>query len=145
MSLKDKLKKVAKVAGTAYVASKIMSGKNAKGLLAATEDGKSASSMIKGGKNLNDYNMSNNIKKKSGSVFKKLLNMGPGKNATSKKGGTLAKKILSGSTFGLDDMGGAKHGGMMQKKMNGGMMYANKGTYVKASCKLGRNKKTLIT
>ena len=26
----------------------------------------------------------------------------------------------------------------------GGMMYANTGKYVKAKCKLGRNKKTLI-
>jgi len=32
-----------------------------------------------------------------------------------------------------------------QDKMGGGMMYATKGTYVKASCKLGKNKKTLIT
>jgi hypothetical protein len=36
-----------------------------KSLLAATEDNKDASSMITGGKNLNDYNMSNSLKKKT--------------------------------------------------------------------------------
>jgi len=59
--------------------------------------------------------------------------MGPGKNATSKMGGTLAGDY---SGIGLGSMDGAKYGGMMKAKT---------GTYVKASCKLGKNKKTLIT
>lgn len=120
-------------AGAAYAGSKMLGAKE-KGLLAATEDGKSASSMITGGKNLNDFNMSNKIKKKS--IISKILSMGPGRNATSSKGGTLANKVLSGNVMGLGDMGGAKYGAMIK---------ANKGTYVKASCKLGRNKATKIT
>ena len=185
MSLKKKLKKAAKVAGAAYLASKAMSGAGA-GVNVDKGRGSALSNMyrksytdgiMRGGKGTKAASIG--IMDKIGNAASKVLNMGPGKNATSKKGGTLAKKILSGSTFGLDDMGGAKHGGMMQKKMGGGMiknqttgpvlmpydrknqttgpvlkpqdkmgggmMYATKGTYVKASCKLGKNKKTLIT
>ena len=120
-------------AGVAYAGSKML-GAREKGLLAATEDGKSASSMITGGKNLNDFDMSNKIKKKS--IISKILSMGPGRNATSSKGGTLANKVLSGNVMGLGDMGGAKYGKMIK---------AVKGTYVKAPCKLGRNKATKIT
>ena len=68
--------------------------------------------------------------------FERILNMGPGINATSKKGGTLASKLFRNTQFGLGDMDGAKYGKMIK---------ANKGTYVKASCKLGRNKPTKIT
>ena len=176
MSLKKKLKNVGKaaaVAGAAYLASKAMSGAGA-GINVDKGRGSALSNMyrkkysdgiMRGGKGTKAASIG--IMDRIGNAASKVLNMGPGKNATSKKGGTLAKKILSGSTFGLDDMGGAKHGGMMQKKMgggimdkmnqttgpilmprdkmNGGMMYATKGTYVKASCKLGKNKKTLIT
>ena len=53
-----------------------------------------------------------------------------------KKTDSLASPVLSGEVFGLGDMDGAKAGGMM---------YASSGKYVKAKCKLGRNKKTLIT
>mgnify|MGYP000880130909 CR=1 FL=1 len=73
---------------------------------------------------------------KKKSIFEKILSMGPGRNATSKKGGTLASSILSKNPFGLGAMDGAKYGKMIK---------ANKGTYVKASCKLGRNKPTKIT
>ena len=51
-------------------------------------------------------------------------------------GGTLADKVLSRKNTGMEMFGGAKYGGMMKAKT---------GTYVKASCKLGKNKKTLIT
>ena len=73
---------------------------------------------------------------KKKSIFEKILGMSPGRNATSSKGGTLANKLLSGNVMGLGDMGGAKYGKMIKAK---------KGTYVTASCKLGRNKKTIIT
>ena len=69
-----------------------------------------------------------------GNAASKVINMGPGKNATSKKGGTLAGDY--NNAFGDGISGGAKYGGMMKAKT---------GTYVKASCKLGKNKKTLIT
>ena len=48
-------------------------------------------------------------------------------------------KSLAGDdsgTSGLGEMDGAKYGKMIK---------ANKGTYVKASCKMGRNKPTKIT
>lgn len=56
-------------------------------------------------------------KAKKPSMIKKILNMGPGPNATSKKGGTLAGKY---SSFGLGDMDGAKAGKMI--KARGGKM-----------------------
>jgi len=151
MSLKKKLKKAAKFAGAAYLASKAMSGAGA-GVNVDKGRGSALSNMyrksytdgiMRGGKGTKAASIG--IMDKIGNAASKVLNMGPGKNATSKKGGTLARKILSGSTFGLDDMGGAKYGGMMDKKMYGGMMKASNGKYVKTSCKLGRNKKTLIT
>jgi hypothetical protein len=48
-------------------------------------------------------------------------------------GGTLAGDY---SGIGLGSMDGAKYGKMIK---------ATKGTYVKASCKMGRNKPTKIT
>jgi len=162
MSLKKKLKKVGKVAavaGAAYLASKAMAGKGSDKFLSSGAAGGArlpkgdrmararklmTSNMAMRGVRAPMKKPNTSIMSKIGAAATKVLNMGPGKNATSSKGGTLANKILN-KGMGLDDMGGAKHGGMMQKKMNGGMMYATKGTYVKASCKLGRNKKTLIT
>jgi hypothetical protein len=114
-----------------YGASKLMGAKE-KSLLASTEDGKSASSMITGGKDLNDYNMKNSIKKKG--ILSKILNLGPGKNATSSKGGTLAGDY--GDAFGDGYSGGAKYGKMITAK---------DGVYVTAKCKNGRNKATKIT
>ncbi|MDB9741973.1 hypothetical protein OAB00_03880 [Akkermansiaceae bacterium] len=76
----------------------------------------------------------NGIKKKS--LFQKILNLGPGKNATSSKGGTLANELLSGEVMGLGDMDGAKYGKMITAK---------NGVYVTAKCKNGRNKATKIT
>ena len=74
----------------------------------------------------------NGIKKKS--LFQKILNIGPGKNATSSKGGTLAGDY--GDVFGDGYSGGAKYGKMIKAK---------DGVYVTAKCKNGRNKATKIT
>ena len=131
--MNKKIKKALMAGAAMYGASKLMGAKE-KALLASTEDGKSASSMITGGKDLNDYNMKNSIKKKS--LFQKILNLGPGKNATSSKGGTLANELLSGEVMGLGDMDGAKYGKMIKAK---------DGVYVTAKCKNGRNKATKIT
>ena len=128
---KKNIKKALMAGVAAYGASKLMGAKE-KALLASTEDGKSASSMITGGKDLNDYDMKNSIKKKS--LFQKILNIGPGKNATSSKGGTLAGDY--GDAFGDGYSGGAKYGKMIKAK---------DGVYVTAKCKNGRNKPTKIT
>jgi len=128
---KKNIKKALMAGAAMYGASKLM-GAREKALLASTEDGKSASSMITGGKNLNDYDMSNSIKKKG--ILSKILNLGPGKNATSSKGGTLAGDY--GDAFGDGYSGGAKYGKMIK---------ANEGVYVTAKCKNGRNKPTKIT
>ena len=129
--MNKKIKKALMAGAAMYGASKLM-GAREKALLASTEDGKSASSMITGGKDLNDYNMKNSIKKKG--ILSKILNLGPGKNATSKKGGTLAGDY--GDAFGDGYSGGAKYGKMIKAK---------DGVYVTAKCKNGRNKATKIT
>ena len=68
------------------------------------------------------------------SLLKKILNLAPGKNATSKMGGTLAGDY--GEAFGDGYSGGAKYGKMIKAK---------DGVYVTAKCKNGRNKATKIT
>ena len=142
MSLKKKLKNVGKaaaVAGAAYLASKAMSGAGA-GVNVDKGRGSALSNMYR--KKYTDGIMRGvkgtkaakiGIMDRIGNAASKVINMGPGKNATSKKGGTLAGDY---SGIGLGSMDGAKYGGMMKAKT---------GTYVKASCKLGKNKKTLIT
>jgi len=142
MSLKKKLKNVGKaaaVAGAAYLASKAMSGAGA-GVNVDKGRGSALSNMYR--KKYTDGIMrgvkgtkaaSIGIMDRIGNAASKVINMGPGKNATSKMGGTLAGDY---SGIGLGSMDGAKYGGMMKAKT---------GTYVKASCKLGKNKKTLIT
>jgi len=142
MSLKKKLKKVGKaaaVAGAAYLASKAMSGAGA-GVNVDKGRGSALSNMYR--KKYTDGIMRGvkgtkaakiGIMDRIGNAASKVINMGPGKNATSKMGGTLAGDY---SGIGLGSMDGAKYGGMMKAKT---------GTYVKASCKLGKNKKTLIT
>ena len=112
-----KLKKFLAAGLAAYAGSKMLGDKGS-GVVGKTKE----------------FRQSFNPKKKS--MFQKIINMGPGKNATSKKGGTLADKVLSRTNTGMEMFGGAKYGGMMKAKT---------GTYVKASCKLGKNKKTLIT
>ena len=129
--MNKKIKKALMAGAAMYGASKLM-GAREKSLLASTEDGKSASSMITGGKDLNDYNMKNSIKKKG--ILSKILNLGPGKNATSSKGGTLAGDY--GDAFGDGYSGGAMYGKMIKAK---------DGVYVTAKCKNGRNKATKIT
>ena len=64
---------------------------------------------------------------------KKVMSMGPGPNATSKKGGTLAGDYRN--AFGDGYSGGAKYGKMIKAK-NGIMA---------RGCKLGRNKRTILT
>jgi len=110
--------------------------KNMKRALAAGVIGMLGSKMAGAGSALNRPNMRNIAGEKKKSILERILNMGPGRNATSSKGGTLASKVLGKRSFGLGAMDGAKYGKMIK---------ANKGTYVKASCKLGRNKPTKIT
>jgi hypothetical protein len=88
------------------------------------------------GSALNRPNMRNIAGEKKKSILERILNMGPGRNATSEKGGTLASKVFSKNPFGLGAMDGAKYGKMIKAK---------DGVYVKAKCKLGRNKPTKIT
>lgn len=135
--------KAAAIAGAAYGASKALSQKGQMKEFLKTEGGDRS--------NMTKLPMK---KPQKTSMFKKIINMGPGPNATSKKGGTLASEELSkgnlmksyfGADSGMEMFGGAKMGAMVEKKMYGGMMKAKSGTYVKASCKLGKNKKTLIT
>ena len=89
-------------------------------------------SMARARKLLTSDDAMNGIKKKS--LFQKILNIGPGKNATSSKGGTLAGDY--GDAFGDGYSGGAKYGKMITAK---------DGVYVTAKCKNGRNKATKIT
>ena len=107
-----------------------------KSLLASTEDGKGGiDTMLKAKQAMTSdaaYSPAKAMKKKS--LFKKLLNMGPGPNATSEMGGTLAGDY--GDAFGDGYSGGAKYGKMIKAK---------DGVYVTAKCKNGRNKATKIT
>ena len=140
--MKKKLKK-ALIAGAAAAA---LGAARNKSLLAGTEDGKGGiDTIVKAKQAMTSdaaYSPAKAMKKKN--LFKKLLNMGPGKNATSEMGGTLANPILGaqknnkGMRYDGMEMliGGAKYGKMIK---------ANQGTYVKASCKMGRNKPTKIT
>lgn len=146
--MKKKLKKAAMAGAALYGASKLM-GAGKKSLLAATEDNKDASSMITGGTNLNDYNMSNSLKKNS---LKKKTLMEKAKNFLNKEVFTTDPKTGFNTSGGqktpynmsvsdqdsLYEMGagGAKYGKMIK---------ANKGAMVMAKCKMGRNKATKIT
>ena len=128
--MKKKLKK-ALIAGAAAAA---LGAARNKSLLASTEDGKGGiDTMLKAKQAMTSdaaYSPAKAMKKKS--LFKKLLNMGPGPNKSSSPA-----DVLGGMTgFGLGEMDGAKYCKMIK---------ANKGTYVKASCKMGKNKPTKIT
>jgi hypothetical protein len=139
--MKKKLKKAAMAGAALYGASKLMGARN-KSLLAATEDNKDASSMITGGKNLNDYNMSNSLKKKTlmekaKDILKKRVDIPKG--IFDPKGGQKTPYNMSVSDQdSIYEMGagGAKYGKMIK---------ANKGAMVMAKCKMGRNKATKIT
>ena len=161
MSLKKKLKKAAKFAGAAYLASKALSGAGA-GINVDKGRGSALSqryrkpykdAIMSGGKGTQKGSMSimqklsntaakvkdstSKFAKSAGAATKKVLkeNVNLKRGPNIKKTDSLADKVLSGNVLGLGDMDGAKAGGMM---------YANTGKYVKAKCKLGRNKKTLI-
>ena len=139
--MKKKLKKAAMAGAALYGASKLM-GAREKSLLAATEDNKDASSMITGGTNLNDYNMSNSLKKKTlmekaKDILKKRVDIPKG--IFDPKGGQNTPYNMSVSDQdSIYEMGagGAKYGKMIK---------ANKGAMVMAKCKMGRNKATKIT
>lgn len=60
------------------------------------------------------------VKKAVNTYKTKGLNTGPGINATSQKGGTLANKVLSARDTGMEMFGGAKAGKMI--KARGGKM-----------------------
>ena len=128
--MKKKLKK-ALIAGAAAAA---LGAARNKSLLASTEDGKGGiDTIVKAKQAMTSdaaYSPAKAMKKKN--LFKKLLNMGPGPNATSEMGGTLAGDY---SGIGLGSMDGAKYGKMIKAK-NGVMA---------KGCKLGRNKRTIIT
>ena len=165
MSLKKKLKKVGKaaaIAGAAYLATKAMSGAGAgvnvdKGrgsVLSQRYRKPYKDAIMRGGKGTQKGNISimqkisntaakvkdstSKFAKSAGAATKKVLkeNVNLKRGPAIKKTDSLASPVLSGEVFGLGDMDGAKAGGMM---------YASSGKYVKAKCKLGRNKKTLIT
>ena len=144
MSLKKKLKKVGKAAafaGAAYLANKAMSGatpgvnidKGRGSALSQRYRKPYKDAIMKGGKGATKGNISmvNKIKNKvtdfaksAGAATKKVIkenvNLGPGPNATSKMGGTLADKVLSRPNTGMDMFGGAKAGKMI--KARGGKM-----------------------
>jgi hypothetical protein len=123
-----KLKKFLAAGVAAYAGSKMLGQKKEMDAYLKTEGG--------------DKSMMSGITKKKGfkekvmdavNVYrKKGLNTGPGPNATSKMGGTLAGDY---SGLGLGEMDGAKYGKMIKAK-NGVMA---------KGCKLGRNKRTIIT
>ena len=135
-----KLKKFLAAGVAAYAGSKMLGQKKEMDAYLKTEGG--------------DKSMMSGIAKKKGfkekvmdavNVYrKKGLNTGPGSNATSEKGGTLANSILGaqknnkGMRYDGMEMviGGAKYGKMITAK---------DGVYVTAKCKNGRNKATKIT
>lgn len=140
--LKKMLKKAGKAAAigaAAYGASKMLSptstginiDKGRGSALSKRYRKPYTDAIMKGGKGATKGNisMANKIKNKvtdfaksAGAATKKVIkenvNLGPGPNATSKMGGTLADPRLSG--FGLGDMDGAKAGKMI--KARGGRM-----------------------
>ena len=124
-----KLKKFLAASVAAYAGSKMLGQKKEMDAYLKTEGG--------------DKSMMSGIAKKKGfkekvmdavNVYKnKGLRTGPGKNATSEMGGTLAGDY---SGLGLGDMDGAKYGKMI--KANNGVMVESRGN------KLARSKATKI-
>jgi len=127
-----------------------MASKKLKKFLAAGLAGYAGAKMLGQKKEMKEYlkteggdkSKINYITKKKGlkekvmdavNVYKnKGLRTGPGPNATSEMGGTLAGNY---SGIALGDMDGAKYGKMIKAKS---------GVMAKG-CKLGRNKRTIIT
>ena len=135
--MKKKLKK-ALIAGAAAAA---LGAARNKSLLAATEDGKGGIDTIQKAKQA----MTSDAAMKGGKGYKDAIMTG-GKGTKLGKIGLLqrAKNFMADEVFTTDPKtsidigfsGGAKYGKMIK---------ANQGTYVKASCKMGRNKPTKIT
>jgi hypothetical protein len=124
-----KLKKAIMAGLAGYAGAKLMGSKTSTANVDSGRSGTSASafsraksnssykdSIMSGGKGTAKSKM--DIGTKAKNVFDKIINMGPGKNATSKKGGTLAGDY--GDAFGDGFSGGAKAGKMI--KARGGKM-----------------------
>lgn len=124
-----KLKKAIMAGLAGYVGAKMLGSKTSAANVDSGRGGKSASAMARSRANSSykDSIMSGGrgatkskigIGTKAKNVFDKIIKMGPGKNATSKKGGTLAGDY--GDAFGDGFSGGAKTGKMI--KARGGKM-----------------------
>ncbi len=153
MSLKKKLKKIGKaavMAGAAYGASKMLGPKSSGFLSSGAAGGQrlpkgDAYARAKRLMTSNEAYTGVKLPKKKPSITKRVMDavnvyrkkgLDTGRGPGIKRTDSLADKVLSGNVMGLTDMGGAKYGKMIEAK---------NGKYVKAPCKLGRNKKTLIT
>ena len=153
MSLKKKLKKIGKaavMAGAAYGASKMLGPKSSGFLSSGAAGGArlpkgdafararklmTSNEAVKGVRSpMKKPSFSKRVMDAVNVYRKKGLDTGRGPGI--KRTDSLADKVLSGNVMGLTDMGGAKYGKMIEAK---------NGKYVKAPCKLGRNRKTLIT
>ena len=153
MSLKKKLKKIGKaavMAGAAYGASKMLGPKSSGFLSSGAAGGQrlpkgdafarakklmTSNEAVKGIRSpMKKPSFSKRVMDAVNVYRKKGLDTGRGPGI--KRTDSLADKVLSGNVMGLTDMGGAKYGKMIEAK---------NGKYVKAPCKLGRNRKTLIT
>ncbi len=133
--MNKKIKKALMAGAAMYGASKLAGAGSDKFLASGAAGGArlpKGDSMARARRLMTSDDAMNGIKKKS--LFQKILNLGPGKNATSSKGGTLAGDY--GDAFGDGYSGGAKYGKMITAK---------DGVYVTAKCKNGRNKATKIT
>ena len=126
-----KLKKAIMAGLAGYVGSKMLGSNTSAANVNSGKGGTSASafsrakanssykdSIMKGGKGTVKSKIGVGTKAKN--VFDKIIKMGPGKNATSKMGGTLADKVLSRQNTGMEMFGGAKAGKMI--KARGGKM-----------------------
>jgi|9_EtaG_2_1085328.scaffolds.fasta_scaffold30170_2 hypothetical protein len=124
-----KLKKAIMAGLAGYAGAKLLGSKTSAANVDSGRGGKSASAMARtranssykdsimsGGKGATKSKIG--IGQKAKNVFDKIIKMGPGKNATSKKGGTLAGDY--GDAFGDGFSGGAKAGKMI--KARGGKM-----------------------
>ena len=152
MSLKKKLKKLGKaavVAGAAYGASKMLGPKSSGFLSSGAAGGQrlpKGDAFARAKKLMTSNDAVRGITKKPNkSITKRVMDavnvyrkkgLDTGRGPGIKRTDSLADKVLSGNVIGLGDMDGAKYGKMIEAK---------NGKYVKAPCKLGRNKKTLIT
>ena len=118
-----KLKKAIMAGLAGYAGAKLLAGKARADSIAANEAKEAGFANTKKNyitKKVKPSGFKEKVKKAVGTYMKKGLNTGPGKNATSKKGGTLASEVLSGRNTGMEMFGGAKAGKMI--KARGGKM-----------------------